>query len=99
MPWSCIYLGLRRLFALVLLATRSDGAKEIEILALRHEIAVLRRQVKRPRYQPADRALLAALAGVLPRRRWGVFGVQPAIILGWHRRLALINDPTRPIRG
>ena len=55
---------------------------------LRHENAVLRRQISRVRYQPADRLWLAALSRLLPRHRWGeVFAVTPATLLAWHRRL------------
>jgi putative transposase len=55
---------------------------------LRHENAVLRRQISRVRYQPADRLWLAALSRLIPRRRWGeVFAVTPATLLAWHRRL------------
>ena len=75
------------MFEFVVLLGRSDDAKEIELLALRHEVAMLRRHVKRQSFEPADRALLAALSRLLPRDRWGVFGVTPATLLGWHRRL------------
>jgi transposase InsO family protein len=85
--WSFVYLALRRSLELVLLCFRSAEAKEIEILVLRHELAVLRRQHPRPRLQPTDRALLAALSRLLPRARWAVFLVQPATLLRWHRRL------------
>ena len=54
---------------------------------LRHQLRVLRRQVKRPEFHPADLALLAVLSSVLPRRRWSVFLVTPDTILRWHRRL------------
>jgi transposase InsO family protein len=55
---------------------------------LRHENAVLRRQISRVRYQPGDRLWLAALSRLIPRRRWGeVFAVTPATLLAWHRRL------------
>ncbi|WP_326887938.1 integrase core domain-containing protein [Actinocrinis sp.] len=67
---------------------RSDGALMAEVLALRHENAVLRRQVARVRYEPADRAWFAALSGLVPRGRWvEVFSVAPATLLSWHRRL------------
>ena len=77
MVWSFVYLALRRSLELLLLCFRSAQAKEIEILVLRHELAVLRRQHPRPRLQPADRALLAALSRLVPRARWSVFLVQP----------------------
>jgi putative transposase len=60
--WSFVYLALRRALELILLCFRSADAKEIEILVLRHELAVLRRQHPPPRLQPTDRALLAAPA-------------------------------------
>jgi putative transposase len=85
--WSFVYLALRRTFELVLLCFRSAEAKEIELLVLRHELAVLRRQQPRPRLQPTDRALLAALSRLLPRARWSVFLVQPETLLRWHRRM------------
>jgi len=85
--WAFVYLAVRRLFELVILMTRTDDAKEIELLALRHEVAVLRRQMKRPCFEPADRALLAALSRLLPRPFWSCFGVTPETLLAWHRRL------------
>jgi hypothetical protein len=87
MAWSFVYLALRRSLELILLCFRSAQAKEIEILVLRHELAVLRRQHPRPRLQPKDRALLAALSRLLPRARWSVFLVQPETLLRWHRRM------------
>src|SRR5512133_366146 len=54
---------------------------------LRHELAVLRRQHPRPRLQPKDRALLAALSRHVRRVRWSVFLVKPETLLGWHRRM------------
>jgi putative transposase len=84
--WSFVYLALRRSLELVLLCCRPAEAKEIEILVLRHELAVLRRQHPRPRLQPTDRALLAALSRLLPRAGWSVFLVQPET-LRWHRRM------------
>jgi hypothetical protein len=85
--WSFVYLGIRSLLGFSVLAFRSERSNEIELLALRHEVAVLRRQIGRPIYQPADHALLAALSRFLPRSRWGSFGVTPATLLSWHRRL------------
>jgi hypothetical protein len=85
--WVFVYLAVRRLLEFAVLTARSDDAKEVELLALRHEVAVLRRQVGRPAYQPADRALLAAFSCLLPRARWAAFGVTPATLLAWHRRM------------
>jgi len=85
--WLFVYLALRRSLELVLLCFRSAEANEIEILVLRHELAVLRRQHSRPRMHPKDRALLAVLSRLLPRARWSVFLVQPETLLRWHRRM------------
>jgi putative transposase len=81
------YLMLCRTIQLLALLVRGDAAKDLEILVLRHQLAVLRRQVPRPRFEPADRALLAALSRVLPRARWSCFLVRPETLLRWHRRL------------
>jgi putative transposase len=62
-------------------------AKDLEIAVLRHQLAVLRRQVARPRYTPTDRMLLATLAKLLPRARWPIFLVTPSTLLRWHREL------------
>jgi len=84
---SALYVLLRRLQELVLLFARGDRAKELEILVLRHELSVLRRQAGRPRFEEHDRLLLAALSRVLPRRSWSVFLVRPETLLRWHRRM------------
>jgi transposase InsO family protein len=65
----------------------TPGADAVEIAVLRHQLAVLRRQVPRPRYSPADRMLLATLAKLLPRERWAAFLVTPSTLLRWHREL------------
>ena len=85
--WSFVYTCVVRLVELVVWMFRSDDAKEVEILVLRHELGVLGRQVHRPALRPADRALLAALSRVMPRRRWRSFFVTPETLLRWHRRM------------
>jgi len=83
--WSFVYLAVRNLFALVLLLAGSRRSKELEILLLRHELAILRRQTGRPHLTRVDRALLAALSRSLPRRAWTNFPVET--LLAWHRKL------------
>ena len=84
-----VYLLTCRVLSLAVLVFRGDLAKDAELLVLRHENAVLRRHAGRVRYEPADRAWFAALARLVPRRRWAeVFPVTPATLLAWHRRLA-----------
>ena len=95
-----------RLFGWLTLLTRSDASKEVEILVLRHQLAVLRRQVARPRPSWADRAVISALARLLSRcRRVGLF-VTPGTVLRWHadlvkrrwtyKRTQPGRPPTRP---
>jgi putative transposase len=81
------YLTLCRTIQLLALRARGDPAKDLEILVLRHQLAVLRRQIPRPRLEPTDRALLAAVSRVLPRARWSCLFVKPETLLRWHRRL------------
>src|ERR671934_2115720 len=84
---SFAYWVVRRLFELLILFGRSERAKELEILVLRHELRVLRRQGGRPRLRSADRVLLAALSQLLPRKRRRSFLVEPATLLRWHREV------------
>ena len=60
-------------------------AKDAEVLVLRHQLSVLRRQVARPRFGWSDRALVALLCSLVPRERWRSFLVTPQAVLGWHR--------------
>jgi putative transposase len=81
------YLTLCRSIQLLVLLARGEAAKDLEILVLRHQLTVLRRQVGRPRLEAADRALLAAISRALPRVGWSCFLVTPETLLRWHRRL------------
>jgi hypothetical protein len=84
-----MYLLTCRVLTLAVLVFRGDLAKDAELLAVRHENAVLRRHAGRVRCEPADRAWFAMLARLVPRRRWAeVFPMTPATLLAWHRRLA-----------
>src|SRR5438093_526422 len=85
--WSFVYACVVRLVELAVWMFRSRDAKEVEIIVLRHELGVLRRQVHRTALRPADRALLAALSRVLPRSEWHSCFVTPETLLGWHRRI------------
>jgi len=82
-----LYLLMARLCGWVALLARSDTSTDVEILVLRHEVAVLRRQVARPEPDWADRAVIAALARLLPRRPRLHRIVTPGTLLAWHRRL------------
>ncbi|MGW1681972.1 hypothetical protein [Saccharopolyspora sp. NPDC002376] len=94
------YLGVTNAFAMLRLLPMSDRDKDVEILALRHQITVLERQIgqARVRFTPADRAFMAALLHQLPRnllRRLRLL-VQPDTVLRWHRDLALADNLIRP---
>src|SRR3954454_8368736 len=96
-----IYQMFSKLLSWIVLRTHCDPAKEIEILVLRHQLAVLQRRTPRPRLNWTDRAVLAALTRLLPKpRRIGLL-VTPATILRWHRQLVAhrwTTQPTRPGR-
>jgi hypothetical protein len=77
MALSLLYLTARRLVGMLVGSSRSECAKGVEIAVLRDQFAVLRRQVKRAEFRPADRALLAMLSSALPRWRWSSFLVTP----------------------
>src|SRR5512135_2317309 len=89
-----------RVFGWLVLLGRSQASKDAEIMVLRHELMVLRRQVIRPRPDWADRAILAALARLLPAGLRGSRLVTPATLLAWHRRLITRawTYPSRPGR-
>ena len=85
---SVLYLLARCLLSCLMLLARREGFKDAELLVLRHENAILRRQISRVRYQRGGQLWLAALSRLIPRRRWGeAFMVTPATLLAWHRRL------------
>jgi putative transposase len=80
-------LILRQMLQLIVLGLRGERANEVEILVLRHQVAVLRRQVKRLDLEPSDRSFALGLSRLLPRPRWATFLVTPATLLRWHRTL------------
>src|SRR6266545_735304 len=87
MVFSFLYLAVRSLFGALVRSRRGLDVKDIELLVLRHELEILRRQVARPKLGAADRALLAAAACHLPRSSRGVLLVTPRTLLRWHRAL------------
>jgi putative transposase len=84
---SFCYLLLRRVLALAIRRWRSEDIKELEIVVLRHQLAILRRKTRRPVMTAVDRLFLAAASRLMPRARWQSFIITPATLLRWHRRL------------
>ena len=87
MLWRFVCLFARNVFALVWLLARPRCSSELEVLLLRHELAVLRGRASRPSRTPADRALLAAFGRVVPRGPWAGLVVKPETLLRWQRLL------------
>ncbi len=87
MALSFLYRLVRRAVEAMRVHRMDAVAKDAEILVLRHQLAVLRRQVARPRFTWSDRAFISALARLVPRERWAPFLVTPDTILRWHRAL------------
>jgi transposase InsO family protein len=92
---SVLYIALQCVLQLLLLLFRSTPSKDLEIIVLRHELAVLHRQVRRPVFRAADRVFLSAVSRLLPRVHWSSFAVTPATLLRWHR-LLVANRWTYP---
>jgi hypothetical protein len=87
MALRLLYLLFCQVVSWLALLARRSAAKDAELLVLRHEVAVLRRQVSRPKVNWADRAVLAGLARLLPRPAWRGLFIEPATVLRWHRDL------------
>ena len=89
------YLTLCRSIQLLTLHVRGDAAKDLEILVLRHQLAVLRHHTPRPKLEPTDRALLAAISRILPRSRWSCFLVRPRRYCAGTAASSPVPGPTR----
>ena len=87
MALSFLYLAFVRTVQILHLQRSDESDLAIEVVMLRHEVAVLRRQVARPALQPADRAILAGLSPLIPRSKHNRYFVQPDTLLRWHRAL------------
>jgi hypothetical protein len=84
---SLSYLVFRCVLQLTAWRCRSNDFKELEIIVLRHELHILRRQTRRATVTTVDRLFLAAASRLLPKARWRSFMVTPGTLLQWHRRL------------
>jgi putative transposase len=87
MVFALVYAVVGRLLSLIVLRGRGEASKDVELVLLRHEISVLRRQLPRPRLEPADRVIMAAFARHLPGSLRKVRIVTPSTLLRWHREL------------
>lgn len=87
MALSFLYRLVRRVVEALSAHQMGGMAKDAEILVLRHQLAVLRRQIGRPRFSWSDRAIIAALTRPVPKDRWSAFLVTPGTILRWHKVL------------
>lgn len=106
MALRLLYLPFLKILGWIALLARSETSKNAEILVLRHQLAVLRREVVRPRLSWADRAVIAALARLLPKALRGHLFVTPGTLLRWHsdlvkrhwtyKRQGPGRPPTRP---
>jgi putative transposase len=99
MTLRLLYLLFCQVLWWLALLARSSAVKDAELLVLRHEVALLRRQVARPQLDWADRAVLAGLVRLLPPQAWRRLFVQPATVLGWHRNLVRRRRTYRHRRG
>ena len=102
MLFAFLYAAVRLLLEILIVRHRSKARLEAEVLALRHQLRVLERQVGRPRWQPTDRLVLAAISRALPRTDWRSLLPSPETLLRWHRELvrrkwdAYRRRPRRP---
>ena len=97
MVLSILYVALQRVLQLLFLRFWSTPSKDLEIVVLRHQVAVLRRQVRRPAFRATDRVFLSPASRLLPRVNWSAFVVTPATLLRWHRLLVAKRwTSTRP---
>ena len=90
MLYALVYAIIRR----VLRLSGISSDTEAEVLVLRHELSVLRQQIKRPKLRRKDKLFLAAMSRMLPRERWPALIVTPATLLRWHRELVGASGPT-----
>src|SRR3954471_10311043 len=84
---SLVYAVIRLFLDVALLGCRSGAARDVELLALRHEVRVLRRRTKRIAWRPGDRLVLSALGRYLPHANWHAFPIRMETLLRWHREL------------